>query len=1015
LSVLLGTILAAAVLTGSLLVGDSVDGSLRAFALQRLGKIQYAMHTPNRFFSASVFERESATSMLQVRGLAMSETEKVGRVQVFGVSADFWRFADRTFSVQENEVFLNEKLAAALGVGVGDEVSLRIEKPSLLPRSAPLAAQNDPSSIRARFVVKRVLGADELGRFSLSANQVVPYNAFVNFKWLGEQLDRAGKANLVVSAEPVSFQIWEGEEFGFRMREVDGTVQLESERVYLDSEAVRAAQTIPNAEQTLTYLISSVSLGENSTPYSFAVAKENTDLDEDEIIINRWLADELEAEVDDEIELAYAELGASDTFVEQTRTFVVREIVEMSELEPERLLALHFPGLSGVDRCVDWDTGIPMDEELVEDYDNELYWERYGQTPKVMVSLSAGQEMWANRFGGLTSVRWEKEYECLAPTPADRMALFCEAYNPVDAGFVFQPVGEQALAAVDQAMDFGQLFVGMSFFLIVAALMLTGLLFVFGIQKRAEEMGILLSLGWTARRVRLRYLAEAGVIALIGSLAGAWAGTGYTRLLIWGLSRYWQGAIANSAIHYFAKAETVCIGAVASFVCAMVAIAVAMWRQSRHPARELLMADFSQEERSGNAGGKKGLIFAGVCIVAAFGVIGYARSADLQSVTMPFFGAGALLLLAGILGCRSLIPLLRGVALRNVARRRGRSLTVIGLLACGCFMVFAVSSMKEDVTAHAEEKGSGTGGFLFFGESTLPIAERLGGVRLRVHDGDDASCLNLNRAQSPRLLGVDPEVMSARQAFLKGTDLWQLLQQELPDGAVPALAGDADTMMWGLEKKVGDRLVLLDELGQEFTVELVGMLPMRLSVFQGSLLISEMQFTERFPAEAGWRMFLMDRTFRIAAPLMRAGLDIVPSTDRLNEFYAVESTYLAMFLVLGALGLMVGSMGMGVVVLRNIQDRRAEVALLRAVGYRDCVLRKQLFVEHGVLLVAGIGVGVLASAVAMVPAWTVSQSQASVGFLGALLLAVAGSGLICMMAAIHISLRGDALRGLRSE
>jgi len=100
----------------------------------------------------------------------------------------------------------------------------------------------------------------------------------------------------------------------------------------------------------------------------------------------------------------------------------------------------------------------------------------------------------------------------------------------------------------------------------------------------------------------------------------------------------------------------------------------------------------------------------------------------------------------------------------------------------------------------ARSSGSGTGGFAFFGESTLPISNDLGGVRLRVRDGDDASCLNLNRAQSPRLLGVDPNAMSARKAFLAKEDVWQLLKQELPNGAVPALTGDADTLMWGLEK-----------------------------------------------------------------------------------------------------------------------------------------------------------------------------------------------------------------------
>jgi ABC-type lipoprotein release transport system permease subunit len=802
-------------------------------------------------------------------------------------------------------------------------------------------------------------------------------------------------------------------------------LQLESEGIYLEPEATRAALSIPGAAGTLTYLVNSISKDRKSTPYSFVIAKDGLGLRDDGIVLNRWLADELGAGLGDPVLVKYVELLPSNKFVDRERRFTVQGIIEMDDLKAELALAPHFPGLTDVDRCADWDVGIPMEVEQLEDEANEEYWNEYKQTPKAIVSLEAGREMWANRFGSLTSVRWENG--------AEVQNVFRAEFDPVAAGFVFQPVREQALASVDNAMDFGQLFVGMSFFLIVAALMLTGLLFVFGIQQRAEEMGVLLATGWTPRAVRGLFFAEGGAIALMGSGVGAWLGTGYTKLLILGLSNYWKGAVANSAIQYFARPETVVIGVVASLVCAWVAMGIAMGRQAKHPARELLMADFSQGGQAGSPryGQARRLQYvAGGAALGALGMVAYALAADVQSVTMPFFGAGALLLVSGILFCgaalrrvdrQGCMPRISGMAVRNVVRRRGRSLTVVGLLACGCFLVFAVSSMKEDVTAHADAPGSGTGGFAWFGESTLPISDELGGVRLRVRDGDDASCLNLNRVQSPRLLGVDPEAMSARKAFLADEDFWPLLKLELPDGAVPALVGDLDTAMWGLEAKTGvetgDMLEYRDEAGNAFKVKLVGQLPMRLSVFQGTILIAEERFVEAFPSEDGYRMFLLDGAGGPPAirKYERTGLDVVPSTERLLEFYAVESTYLAMFLVLGALGLAVGSMGMGVVVLRNVQDRRTETALLRAVGYRSVALWKLLFVEHGLLLAAGLGVGVVASAVAMVPALVISKSQVSYGFLIGLLAVVVACGVVCMVAAIGVSLRGDALRGLRNE
>jgi len=260
--------------------------------------------------------------------------------------------------------------------------------------------------------------------------------------------------------------------------------------------------------------------------------------------------------------------------------------------------------------------------------------------------------------------------------------------------------------------------------------------------------------------------------------------------------------------------------------------------------------------------------------------------------------------------------------------------------------------------------------------------------------------------------------MSARRAFLRGGDFWQLLNVDLPDGVVPGVVGDLDTAMWGLEAKTGvekgDTLGYVDEAGNRFKVKLVGALPMRLSVFQGTILIAEKDFTERFPGEEGYRMFLMDKPAG-SRRYERAGLDVVPSVERLMEFYAVESTYLAMFLVLGALGLAVGSLGMGVVVLRNVHERRAETALLRAVGYRNRALQKLLFMEHGLLLATGIGIGLVASAVAMLPALLVSKSEASPGFLPGLLGLVAVCGVGCMAVAIGFALRGDMLHGLRNE
>ena len=791
--VLLGAALASSILTGALLVGDSVKGSLRQFALQRLGGAHFALYLPNRFVSKALSDdlgkKVSAriAPAVQLRGMAIHQGEmrrQVNQVQVIGVDELFWGLASVPLALDEGEVAVNEKLALSLGVSVGDEISLRVGRPSQLPMDAPLATRSDERTVRGRFIVRRVLGNEELGRFSLSPSQVAPYSAFVSLHSKvvrgaergdgAEQDESSVRINMMLAGGGTTSKelgsalarLWRPEHLGLRFRRDRPELQLESERIYLLPETARAAMQIPGARGVLTYLVNSISRGDEATPYSFVTAGPvPEDLADDEIIINRWLADAVEAGKGSLLKVSYFELAPSNEFTERRREFTVADVLETESLAMEKRLVPSFPGLTDVDRCAEWDLGIPMEEELLDDKANEAYWDQYRQTPKALVTLRAGQEMWANRFGGLTGVRWPLEQT----SEAEVRAALRETLDPAKVGLTFQPVRDQALDAVSQALDFGQLFLGMSFFLIVSALMLTALLFVFHIQQRAREMGTLLAVGWRSGRVRALFLGEGAILALAGALLGAWGGMAYTKALIWGLSRHWQGAVAHAAIQYHAGTGTVGTGVGISFLCALGAMTVAMWRQAKQPPRALLAEDFSQTARAITIKGgasRWDLILAIGCVAAAVGFVAVPLLKGAADMVMPFFGAGGMLLLGGIgfsrylLGAKvsasSLLTLPR-MAWRNAARRRGRSLTVVGLLACGCFLVFAISTMQEDVTAHADEPSAGTGGFEWYAESTL---QRLRGTR----DGLSArGCSDQDARRGRRKL---PESQSRVVAFV---------------------------------------------------------------------------------------------------------------------------------------------------------------------------------------------------------------------------------------------------------
>jgi ABC-type antimicrobial peptide transport system permease subunit len=222
-------------------------------------------------------------------------------------------------------------------------------------------------------------------------------------------------------------------------------------------------------------------------------------------------------------------------------------------------------------------------------------------------------------------------------------------------------------------------------------------------------------------------------------------------------------------------------------------------------------------------------------------------------------------------------------------------------------------------------------------------------------------------------------------------------------------------------KKVGDTIDYVDGRGKPFKVRIVGSVAN--SILQGQLLIDEAEFVKRFPGESGYRMFLIDApsnaVSQVSATLSRAmqdvGLELTPAATRLNQFNAVQNTYLGTFQVLGGLGLLLGSVGLGIVVLRNVLERRSELAVLLAVGFRKQQVQRLLFLENGALLLLGLGIGIVAAGIAVLPALLSPAAQLPVMSLTITLAAVLLNGALWTWAATRYAVRGDLLAALRND
>jgi putative ABC transport system permease protein len=229
-------------------------------------------------------------------------------------------------------------------------------------------------------------------------------------------------------------------------------------------------------------------------------------------------------------------------------------------------------------------------------------------------------------------------------------------------------------------------------------------------------------------------------------------------------------------------------------------------------------------------------------------------------------------------------------------------------------------------------------------------------------------------------------------------------------------------MTYVLHKQLGDTIVVRRG-SREVRLRLVAALAD--SIFQSELLMSEAQFLKLFPDQEGFRFLLVDladpqRAADVSNAIERGaadlGADAGSTAERLAAFHTVENTYISTFQALGGLGLLVGTIGLAAVVLRNVLERRRELALLGAVGYAPSHITVMVLGENLLLLGLGVMVGAVCALIAIAPAAIDRGGHLPAWTSGALLVAaVLAAGLLSSMAAAQAALRTHLLEALRAE
>lgn len=865
------------------------------------------------------------------------------------------------------------------------------------------------------------------------------------------------------------------QDVGLRLRPLNArrALSLEADAGLLDDARANAAQEALSgggfrAQQVFTYVANTLRNGAREIPYSLvsaidlgAVAPALSALpvsDYPPLLLNDWAARDLKASIGDLVTMDYYVWEEPGRLLTRTAEFRMAGVVPIDAAD--RDLAPTYPGITESPTLVDWDPPFPVDLRRIRPVD-EAYWEAYRTTPKAFIPLDVGQRLWRSRYGGMTSMRIvSSSDQSLGDTGRDVIERLRAKVDPLAMGLAVRNVRADSLEASRGATDFGEYFLYFSVFLVVSALLLAALFFKLSIEQRAREVGLLGAVGFRSGEVRRLFLGEALTLSLFGGMAGVLGGIGYAYVMMTGLRTWWVDAVGTTALTLHVSWVSLALGAVAGVVAAAGCIWWTLRSLASVSTRSLLAGRIAADEL-----GTRRRAFADrafLIATLALGMLGAALIAatavDLVERTGAFFGAGAALLAACLSLCvflfrrparkavtgRGWWPVSR-LGMRNASYRPSRSTLSIAVMASAIFILIAVDAFRRDDRTAGTDSRSGIGGYSLLVESLLPIVhdpntregrETLGLTGLdsvtiepfRVLPGDDTSCLNLYEPRNPRILAPGDRFIAAGRFAFRGSlasndaeraNPWLLLTGAEIDGAVPIIA-DANSMTYVLHRKLGDDITILRG-GHPVRLRLVAALDD--SIFQGELLMSPANFLKLFPEQQGYRFLLVEtaptRAADVAAELEDRladyGADATSTAERLAQFHQVENTYLSTFQTLGGLGLVLGTVGLGAVLLRNVLERRRELALLRALGYKQAHFFAMIIAENLLLLLGGLIAGTLSALLAIAPVAWDRGGDLPVLSLALLIGGVLAVGLAASVGATAAALRSPLLLSLRME
>jgi ABC-type lipoprotein release transport system permease subunit len=630
-TIVLGIALSTAILVGALIIGDSVRHSLQQITVQRLGKTSQVITAGERLFGTQLAEKMVAKTHVQVApvlrangfGVINGGEMRINQLAVWGIDKAFGEFSEKPelFDLKGNEVAINENLASLSGLKVGDQLLLRLNKLNTFPANTPFVSEKE-ATVSFQVSVAKILKNDELGNFSLKNIQSAPRNVFLNLDELNRQMGLQEKANVLLFAgvdanidlPKVLQENWSLSDLNLTIRENQSLnyTELISDRVFVEPAVEQfATKALSGAKPIFSYFVNDFTVGDKQTPYSFVSTDES--LSGSQMAVSEWLANDLNAKVGDKVKVSYFEVGPLRRLVQKDTKFLISSIFKMEGAKADPQLAPVIPGLSDAGNCRDWKTGVPVDLKKIRPNDEE-YWNQHKGTPKAYISTETACKLWRNRFGEATAVRAE------GLKKAEFEKTLLAGMVPLQVGFELTNVKSDGMAAATGGTDFGGLFIGLSFFVLFAAVLLAFLLFKLSLNFRRQEIGTLTALGFSLRQLRQLYLTEASLLIVFGIVLGLPFAIFYNNLILKAVNTIWVEIVRTSIVNISIEPISLAIGSLSIAFISVIAVWLILNRFLKNEVIALQRKSISEKHKTGKWSLRSGLGLILVSLAILFGM-----------------------------------------------------------------------------------------------------------------------------------------------------------------------------------------------------------------------------------------------------------------------------------------------------------------------------------------------------------------------------------------------------------